>query len=129
MTQSVISSLRSVDKNQLGHQAGYHSCPDKTTHHVGMAWLDQSQSTNGVTDTKVAVHTDASEKQDAAVQVSIEKKPDNLTEKNPKRPVAAVCVVVYEHRQGEHVERVRQGQMEHINRTWFPGPHLSDEHP
>lgn len=106
MTQSVIAPLRSVDENQLGHQAGHHCSPDKTTDHVGMAWLHQSQSTNGVTNAKVAVHTDASEKKDAAVQVGIEKKPHDLTEENTKRPMAAVCIVVYEHRQGEHVECV-----------------------
>lgn len=71
-----------------------------------MPWLHQRERTDGVADAKVTVHTDASEEKDAAVQVCIEKKAHDLTEKNAEWPVTAVCVVVNEHRQGEHVQCV-----------------------
>lgn len=106
MTQCVIISLRSGDENKLRHQTDNHRYPNHGTHQVGMTRLHQRESTNGVADAEVTVHTDASEEKDAAVQVRIEKKAHDLTEENAEWPVTAVCVVIYEHGQGEHVQCV-----------------------
>lgn len=89
-----------------------------------MAGLHQGHRLDGVADSQVTVHTDAGEKEDAAVEVGIEEEAHYFAGSNSKGPVAAVGIIIDEGGQGEDVQKVGQGKVEHVHHTGVPGAHL-----
>lgn len=127
VAQGVVVPLGRGDEDQVGHQAHGDHGPHPGTHHVGVARLDQGQRLDGVADAQVAVHADAGEQQDAAVEVGVEEEAHDLAGGDAKGPVAAVGVVVDEGGQREHVQEVGQGQVEHVDRAGVPRTQLQEE--
>ena len=80
-------------------------------------------------DAKVVVHTDTSKEQNAGVQVGIEQEAYHFAKSHAEGPVAAVAIVVDEHGQGENIQYIRHGQVEHEHSSSLPGPHFECKHP
>ena len=127
MTQGVIVPPGGGDEQEVGHQAHGHHGPDHAAHHVGVAGLDQRQRLDGVADAQVTVHADAGEEEDAAVQVGVEQEAHYFTGSQSKGPVAAVGVVVDEGGQGEDVQEVGQGEVEHVDGAGVPRAHPQEQ--
>lgn len=96
MAERVVVSDWRGDEDKVGHQASGDHAPHQAANQVSVARLDQSQSPDWVTDAKVSMHADASEEEDAAVEVGVEKEAYDFTGGHTEGPVAAVGVVVDE---------------------------------
>lgn len=127
MAQGVIVPPGGRDEDEVGHQAHGHHTPHRTAHQVGMAGLHQCQCLDGVADAQVAMHADAGEKEDAAVEVDVEEEAHYFARSNTKGPVAAVAIVIDEGGQGEDIQEVRQGEVEHVHCAGVPWPHLQEQ--
>ena len=128
VAQGVVVPPGRGDENEVGHQAHAHHAPHHAAHQVGVARLHQRHGLDGVADAQVAVHADAREEEDAAVEVDVEEEAHYLAGGQPEGPVAAVGVVVDEGGQGEDVQEVGQGEVEHEHCAGVPRTHLP-EHP
>ena len=116
-------------EGQVGRQARRDRRPRQAARHVGVPGLHLGDGADRVADAEVAVDANAGEEEDAAVQIGVEEEADDLAESHAEGPVASVAVVVDEGGQGEHVEHVRQSQVEHVHGAGVPGPHLGQEYP
>lgn len=123
MAQGVIVPPGGGDEDEVGHQAHSHHTPHHAAHQVGMAGLHPRQCLDGVADAQIAMHADAGEKEDAAVEVGVKEEAHYFAGSHSEGPVAAVGVVVDEGGQGEDVQEVRQGEVEHVHRAGVPRTH------
>lgn len=127
MAQGGIVPPGSGDKDQIGHQARDDHAPDGGARQVGMAGLHQGERLERVADAQVAIHADAGEEEDAAVEVDVEQEAHDFAGRHPERPVAVVGVVVDQRGQREDVQEVRQGEVEHEDGGGVPRSHLQEE--
>lgn len=72
----------------------------------------------------VAQGTEAGEEEDAAVQVEMEAKADELAHEFTKDPVLPTGVVVYQEGKAGEVEQVCECQVHHDDSAALPRPHL-----
>lgn len=70
---------------------------------------------------------DAEEEKDAAVEVGVKQEADYLTQAHAEGPVVPHGIVIHQEGQGDHVERVRHGQVEHVRGGGVPGLDPEDE--
>lgn len=124
MAQGVVVSPGGGDEDEVGHQAHAHHSPHHAAHQVGVAGLHHGQRLDWVADAQIAVHANAGEKEDAAVEVDIEEEAHYFAGGHSERPVTAVGVVEDEGGQGEHVQEVGQGEVEHEDGAGVPRAHL-----
>jgi len=72
----------------------------------------------------VAEGTEASEEEDAAVQVEVEAKTNELAQESSKDPVLPAGIIVYQERKAGEVEQVCERQVQHDDGAALPRPHL-----
>ncbi len=75
------------------------------------------------------MHADACEEQDASVEIDVEDEPLESAQDVSKYPVCFVEVVEDEEREREHVTKIRQRQVKHVDGDAAPRPHVTHEHP
>lgn len=79
-----------------------------------------------VIDHKVTEDAETGEEEDAAVQVEMEAKADQLAHEIPEDPVLATGVVVNQEGEAGKIQQVCAGQVQHDDRAAFPGPHFEN---
>lgn len=79
-----------------------------------------------VNDHKVLEDAEAGEEENAAVQIEMEAKVDELAHEIPKGPVFTAGVVVNQERQAGQVQQVCAGQVHRDDGAAFPGPHFEN---
>uniref|UniRef100_A0A3Q3DRY7 Uncharacterized protein n=1 Tax=Hippocampus comes TaxID=109280 RepID=A0A3Q3DRY7_HIPCM len=112
-----------------GRDGEDHHAPHQRAGDDGVLLLEPAQGLERVHHARVAVHADAGEEQDAAVQVDVEDKALQPAQHVAEDPVSLVEVVEDEEGQREHVAEVGQRQVEHVDGDAAPRPHVAHEHP
>jgi hypothetical protein len=79
-----------------------------------------------VNDDKVAEDAETGEEEDAAVQVKVEAKADELAHEIPKDPVLATGIIVNQERKAGQIQQVCPGQVHHDDGAAFPRPHFEN---
>lgn len=96
MTQDGVPLRAGCDKQQVGHKAAGYNQPNRQAEKACEARLAPAECPQWVADAQVAVHTDAGEEKDTAVEIPIEEKADELAEPSTKGPVVVGCIIVDE---------------------------------
>lgn len=96
MAQDGIPPGAGCDKEQVGHKAAGYNQPNCQAEKACESWAAPTYCSQGVADSKVAVHTDAGEEKDTAVEVPVEEEADELAELSAKGPVVSGCIIVDE---------------------------------
>lgn len=85
MAQGGIVPPGRGDKDEFRHQTHDDHTPDGGAHQVGVPGLDQGQRLEWMADAHVAIHADAGEEEDAAVQVDVEQEAHDFAGRHPER--------------------------------------------
>jgi len=115
------------DKEENGQLANHGHHPDDDRHSAGVADVSPLQGLQRVADAQEAMDADAEEEEDAAVEVGVKQEADYLAQTHSEGPVVPHGVVVHQEGQGDHVERVGHGQVEHVRGGGIPGLDPKDE--
>ena len=84
------------------------------------------EAARGVNDDKVAEDAEAGEEEDAAVQVEVEAKADELAHEVPEDPVVSAGIVMNQEGKAGEIQQVGAGQVQHDDGAAPPGPHFED---